>query len=243
MHFITPRTLLYIKKSFTLGQSVCSHPFIWNELENGPELSPSRLRHLRWGCNFVVAFAYYFFILCKVVQVNASPSESVIHKVFILSVAILFTIPVAFQVTIALNLRSLPAFVRQYTQYVRSIETVASRETDRLATPRVAKLCELLVVVCYYTFIGETCLWVFGAVFQQDTPHLLSSHESFKSFRGILVSILLWSYFVFSFTANAALVASTSYPWICASAMILRHGRYRHRNFLLCELIRNDEGI
>ena len=224
MHFITPRTLLYIKKSFTLGQTVCSHPFVWNERENGPELSPSRVRRFRWGCNFVVAFAYYLFILCKVIQVNASAAESVIHKVFILSVATLFTIPVAFQVTIALNLRSFPAFVRQYTKYFRSMENVDGSR-DQVATPKAAKLCEFLVVVCYYTFILETCLWVFGAVLQQDSPHLLSSHEPFRSSTGFLVSILLWSYFVFSFTANAALVIGTSFPWIFASAMILRQRR------------------
>ena len=224
MHFITPTTFAYIQKSVILGQKVCSHPFVWSELGNCPELSSSRKRLFGWGCNMAVAITYWCFILCKCVQVNASANESVIHKVFILSVAILFTIPVAFQVTIALNLHSFPVYVQQYTQYTLSVEN-AGRGRDRMETPRAAKLCELLVVVCYYTFILETCLWVAGAVLQQDAPHLLSSQESFSSFTGILTSVLIWSYFVFSFTANAAMVACTSFPWICASAMILQQKR------------------
>ena len=213
-----------MRKSITLGQRVCSHPFVWNEWEKCPELSSSRPRRLVWYCNFAFTAAYWLFVVCQFVLINASATENVVQKVFISSVAILLTMPVAFQVTIAQNLDSLPAFVRQFTQHVERLDD-DKRGGGGVESSRIPKLCELFVVGCYYLFLFYGLIWLGGAVLHHDVPFLLSSLAKFESFVGIVVSILTWGHFLFLFLANGTLIFSTAFPWICSAMLILQKPR------------------
>ena len=226
MSIITVKTSLYIRKSVMLGQKVHSHPFVWNNWENCPELSSSRPRLFGWYCNFAFTTAYWLFVVCQSALVNVSATESATQKVFALSVAILLTISVANQVTIAQNLDSFPNFVRHYTRYVEGLEETHGHSGSRLHSSRIPKLCELFVVGCYYLFLFYGLIWLGGAVLHHDVPFLLSSLAMFKSPSGVVVSILMWGYFLFLFLANASLIFNTALPWICSATLILHTRRY-----------------
>lgn len=206
MQLITSRTLLCIKKSIISGERVYAHPFIWNNLKNCPELSSCRKSLFGWYCGATVTLLHWCFILCRCAQVNTSESVGVIQRVFILSVTILMSIPVALQVTFALNLERFPTFVRQYTEMAQDIYKLDEIHETTVGSG-MSRFCELAVVGCYVTFWFELFLWVSGAVCYPDSPHLLSSVDPFRSsVMGVLISTLLWAYFLVIFVVNSNLM-------------------------------------
>ena len=122
MKMLTPKFLLYLKKVFNLGGRFYWHPFIWNEVKNGPELTESKKTFLFWITNATLVFAYYVFLLWKSILVTTSCESSMTTKLFMQFALLLFSLPVFIQLNIMFSLREFPQFIQAYLQYCANFE-------------------------------------------------------------------------------------------------------------------------
>ena len=129
---ISPRVLLtlraqkYLRKGITLGQSLCCHPYVWDEAKSYPEYTTSRKQIAGWVFNVVFTVAHFIFLVVQNVRVNTSLDENAITKALTIFGTLISAFSVLCHATVLWAGKELTDYVRSFLSYSQQFEGQAS---------------------------------------------------------------------------------------------------------------------
>ena len=260
MIIITTRTVQYIKKSVIEGNRFFFHPYEWNDRESCPELTTSKRRLLMWWLNVMFTFSYSAFVVYRAICVSASEEASVTQKIYMGFVMAVFSFPVFFQLNILWSLKEFPHFVLDFMRYSRHFQSTRPVEkftsicrphcrvdfvilnfsfafTEKYIgsqekSTTLARICEVIIVTVYYSFLLDITLFIIAATFRPTSPEQLSSVSPAHPVGLVerLISVLVLSYYVYGLVCNAYLNIFTCFAWYFTVFQILGEFRYEKLN-------------